>query len=205
MKFLLTTLIALAFSAPTFALDANGKIFYAIPGGEIVKREATLAHSVSEKGKHEVSLVFGSGEKASVNEAKKVVVQKNAGRTVVQMLFVLEKPETDGHKIALVLSGTYLQGTNGKLYYGDMYKRSMGPQNVATDSLMNEFNHCGKEGCSTEKEKECEGTCEKKCEGECGGECEGGCGGECEGGCGHKHPKKPQFRHAGGFGFKALN
>jgi len=109
---LLSTLL-LSFS--TFATEVNGKLFYTMPSGELVKRTVTL--EVPARGQGEVVLSGNSFEWRTTNFWSDNV----NGEDIFYAVF---KTEFKEFKSTIALKGTYIKGTNKILYFGTMYKKS---------------------------------------------------------------------------------
>ncbi len=133
------TAFFLMFAGSAMAVDsveAPGKIFYKMPSGEIVKRQAALV--VPARGEGDVVLKVGDHEKVAHHFFS---THKN-GRVIFYVVFVRDHELEEGY--AKVFRGTYLRGTNKAIYYGDIFKvRSEGHRN---DELVNELEDSMEEG-----------------------------------------------------------
>lgn len=110
-SFLLLT-SSIVFAAP---VPVDGKIVYKLPSGELVERMVTL--DVPARGQGEVVL-SGKNFEWRTKNFKSITV---AGKEAFVAAF---KTEHENRKSVVVLSGTYLKGSNKILYYGDVYKKS---------------------------------------------------------------------------------
>jgi hypothetical protein len=95
------------------AVETNGKVFYKMPNGELVKREVTLI--LPSKGEGDVILRSGDHEVVAHHYFSK---EKN-GRIVFTICFPSHHGEANEMK---VFRGTYVRGTNKAIYYGDIFK-----------------------------------------------------------------------------------
>lgn len=116
-KFILLITCLFSFSIFAESVEVPGKVFYVMPEGEMVKREVSLV--VPEKGQGDVILKVKDKE----HVAHKFWHYVRNGRTVFNAVF---KVEHDEHKAALLLTGSYLRGSNKVKYWGDFYKKKMG-------------------------------------------------------------------------------
>lgn len=133
MKALLITLLV-SFSISTFSTPVDGKIFYKLPDGKLVKREVML--EVPSRGEGEVILSGKSFEW----KTKKFWTVKKAGKTSFYAAF---KTEFMRKKSVILFKGTYIQGTNTIVYYGDFYKKKI-DEEISEDSLdLDSFNFQG--------------------------------------------------------------
>jgi len=107
-------MLTLLVSPLAFAAPVDGKIFYSLPNGEIVKRIVTL--DVPARGQGEVIL---SGDNFEWRTTNFKTIKKN-GKTKFVAIF---KTEFMQLKSTVVLTGSYVKGTNLIMYYGDMYKK----------------------------------------------------------------------------------
>ncbi len=98
------------------AAEVPGKVFYKMPSGELVQREVKL--DVPPRGQGKV--IFKSAHHSLESHAFKT--KKTHGRTIFSVLF-LDPPGAPEHT-AMVLTGTYLRGTNYVAYYGDIYSKT---------------------------------------------------------------------------------
>jgi hypothetical protein len=120
MKKQLISLFALFITASflgsaAMAAEVPGKVFYKMPSGEMVKREVTLDVPARGQGK----VIFKSANHSLESHAFKT--KKTHGRTIFSVLF-LDPPGAPEHT-AMVLTGTYMRGTNYVVYYGDVYSK----------------------------------------------------------------------------------
>ncbi|MAW07536.1 MAG: hypothetical protein CME61_04560 [Halobacteriovoraceae bacterium] len=113
MKYLLSLLITLS-SITAYATPVDGEIFYKKPDGEVSTRLVTL--EVPSRGQGEVIL---SNEKFEWRTTKFKSIEKN-NRTMFIALF--ETSFLFFIKGTIALKGTYINGTNKIMYYGDFYK-----------------------------------------------------------------------------------
>jgi hypothetical protein len=113
--FIATTYSALLLSSASLAVEVPGKIFYKKPSGELIAREVKL--DVPPRGQGKVLLKTTNHTLESHAFKSKLV----HGRTVFSVLF-LDPPGAPANT-AMVLTGTYLRGTNYVAYYGDIYSK----------------------------------------------------------------------------------
>lgn len=118
MKLLKTAYLCVCFAAASFAstalsVEVGGRFIYKMPAGELVLRDATL--DVPPRGQGKVVLKYSLGSIESDKFRHKTV----NNRTVFQVLFM--NPPGAPANSAMVLSGTYMRGTNGVIYFGDVY------------------------------------------------------------------------------------
>lgn len=122
MKTLVKAVIAATVTASLFlahaanAAEVPGKVFYKMPNGELVQREVKL--DVPPRGQGKV--IFKSAHHSLESHAFKT--KKSHGRTIFSVLF-LDPPGAPEHT-AMVLTGTYMRGTNYVAYYGDIYSKT---------------------------------------------------------------------------------
>lgn len=95
-------------------VDAPGHVFYKGKEGALVKRDVTL--TVPPRGEGELVL-SAENWKASTTH---FFSYETAGRIVFTAVFI--KPFAGHSESSLVLTGSYLRGTNKAVYWGDMYK-----------------------------------------------------------------------------------
>lgn len=119
---LLALLPAKAFST---TLDAPGKVFYKMPNGEIVTREATL--EVPARGQGDVRL---KGSHTEIT-ARRFFSRSHNQRTIFYVIFD-EYPGQQQGDVA-VYRGTYSRGSNMAIYYGDVF--IMSEEELAQDDL----------------------------------------------------------------------
>lgn len=98
------------------AAEVPGKVFYKMPSGEMVKREVKLDVPARGQGK----VIFKTTNHNLESHAFKT--KKAHGRTIFSVLF-LDPPGAPEHT-AMVLTGTYMRGTNYVVYYGDIYSKT---------------------------------------------------------------------------------
>ncbi len=109
--------IGLFLSFNLFAVEgvnADGKFFYRMPEGELVKRDASLFVPAMGMGK----VVLTMGDYTLESHAFKVV--KKRGETKFFVLFL--NPPMAPENTVMMLKGTYLRGSNKAVYYGNVYK-----------------------------------------------------------------------------------
>ncbi len=117
-------LVSLALCAPLQAMGgtvpveggvvAPGQVFYKTPAGPLVKRELNL--TVPPRGEGEITL---STDKWTVSTSH-FFSKEIAGGIVFTVVFV--KPFPEHSESSLVLSGSYMRGSNAAVYWGDLYK-----------------------------------------------------------------------------------
>ena len=109
LSFLLAAVLLLV-SAPLLAesVTAPGKVFYKMPGGEIVKRNVSL--SVPARGQGDVTLTAGDFELT----ADRFFTRRSAGRSIFYVVFkdIPQAPEGT----TAVYKGTYTRGSNNVPY-----------------------------------------------------------------------------------------
>jgi hypothetical protein len=117
-------LASLVFLAPlqamggTAPLDAGvvapGHVFYKAPDGALVKRELNL--TVPPRGEGEITLSTDRWSASTSHFFSKEV----AGGIEFTVVFV--KPFPEHSESSLVLTGSYMRGSNAAVYWGDLYK-----------------------------------------------------------------------------------
>ena len=123
-------LVAAVFtSATSFAVDVAGHFVYKMPSGELVIRNATL--DVPPRGQGKVILKYSSGSIDSDKFRHRTV----NNRVIFEVLFL--NPPGAPENTAMAMTGSYLRGSNGVIYFGDVYGKSHTAG--LTDSLINEF------------------------------------------------------------------
>ena len=135
MKLILSTLLLLT-SIVSNAAVVDGEIFYKKPDGEVSTRLVTL--EVPSRGQGEVVL---SNERFEWRTTKFKSFKKN-NRTTFIALF--ETSFLFFIKGTIALKGTYINGNNKVLYYGDFYKQK--GHNVELETLdqnLSGFEHKG--------------------------------------------------------------
>ena len=95
-------------------VDAPGHVFYKDKEGAMVKRDVTL--SVPPCGEGELVLSAGDWKAATTH----FFTYEAAGRVVFTAVFI--KPFPSHSETSLVLTGSYMRGTNKAVYWGDMFK-----------------------------------------------------------------------------------
>lgn len=121
MKATLKTFFAIGFAASlfissaSFAVEVPGKVFYKMPAGELVQREVSLDVPARGQGK----VILKSAHHSLESHAFKT--KKVNGRTIFSVLFL--NPPGAPANTAMVLTGTYLRGSNYVAYYGDVYSK----------------------------------------------------------------------------------
>lgn len=123
MNVTLKTFFALGFSASmflsskSFAVEVPGKVFYKMPAGDLVSRAVKL--DVPPRGEGKV--IFKSEHHELESHAFKT--KKAHGRTVFSVLFL--NPPGAPANTAMVLTGSYMRGSNYVAYYGDVYSKTI--------------------------------------------------------------------------------
>jgi len=115
-------------------VTATGKVFYKMPGGELIKRDATL--TVPSRGQGKVVLRSGNNIKMESTRFRSISAN---GRTVFQVMFV--NPPGAPENTASVFSGTYTRGRNAAVYFGDFFGRSWS----SSDDMMNAIGDFGQD------------------------------------------------------------
>jgi hypothetical protein len=105
--------ISVAFSA----WEVPGKMFYKMPDEQLVFRDMTMVKE--EQNDHKIVLRGKNSEIVSDHIHSKEV----HGRKVLTIVF---KNVPHAKNKIMILTGTYLRGTNGGLYYGDIYVKAKG-------------------------------------------------------------------------------
>jgi hypothetical protein len=95
------------------SVDAPGNIFYQMPSGEIVTRDATLR--VPARGIGNVELIASGGSFV----AERFFSREANGRTVFYVVFADYPGASEDDRA--VYRGTYVRGSNLALYYGDVF------------------------------------------------------------------------------------
>jgi hypothetical protein len=95
-------------------VDAPGHVFYKVKEGALVKRDVTL--TVPPCGEGELVL-SAEGWKASTTH---FFTNEVAGRVIFTAVFI--KPFGEHSESSLIITGSYMRGTNKAVYWGDMYK-----------------------------------------------------------------------------------
>jgi hypothetical protein len=106
-------LFTLATSA--HAVEVPGKVIYKMPSNALVTRDVRL--DVPPRGQGKV--IWKSAHSQMESHAFKT--KKLNGRTIFSVLF-LDPPGAPDHT-AMVITGSYLRGTNEVIYYGDIYAK----------------------------------------------------------------------------------
>ena len=107
--------LILAFaSTNTIAAPVDGQIFYKLPSGDVATRDVVL--EVPSRGQGEV-ILSGSNFEWRTKAFKTIQVK---GQTLFIAAF---KAEFMNFKSTIIFKGTYLQGSNKLVYYGDFYKK----------------------------------------------------------------------------------
>lgn len=96
------------------AVDAQGKVFYVVPEGDLVTREVTL--TVPACGQGNVALSSSSGWRV---ESNTFFTKKENGQT--RFIVIFQNPKGDNPNKFLTLRGSYLRGKNLAKYWGDLY------------------------------------------------------------------------------------
>ncbi len=115
--FLVVSVTNLAHAGGT-VVSAPGSVFYKMPSGEIVTREATLL--LPARGEGEVKLQYADTEVVAASFSSR----KENGRTIFYVLF--RDPPGAPAGTEMVFMGTYTRGSNLAVYYGDMFTRGAG-------------------------------------------------------------------------------
>lgn len=124
------------------SVDAQGKVFYVIPDGDLVKREVTL--TVPACGQGAVVISSASGWR---KETTTFFTKHHGGQTTFVVVF--QDPQGDNPNHYLTLKGSYLRGKNLATYWGDLYKLTLPegtPSNKqAMEKIMdgNQWHHYG--------------------------------------------------------------
>lgn len=95
-------------------VEAPGHVFYKTPDGALVKRELTL--TVPPRGEGEITLSTATWRASTSHFFSKEV----AGG--IEFTVVFAKPFPEHSESSLVLTGSYMRGTNAAVYWGDLYK-----------------------------------------------------------------------------------
>jgi hypothetical protein len=120
----------------TGSVTAQGAVFYKMPAGELVKREASL--EVPARGQGDVILRSGSLEL----KAHGFKTVRKHGRAVFYVVFL--NPPGAPENTAVVYRGSYLRGSNAAKYWGDVFSKSYRAEDLSnpaktTDSLINDL------------------------------------------------------------------
>lgn len=118
----------LALAMPALAdnagsVTATGGVFYKMPSGELVKRDATL--EVPARGQGDVILRSGSLEL----KAHGFKTIRSHGRSVFYVVFL--NPPGAPENTAAVYRGSYLRGSNAAKYWGDVFSKVYRPEELA--------------------------------------------------------------------------
>ncbi len=111
MKYILMSLFVL--STKSWAVDVNGHVVYKMPSGELVNREVVL--DVPPRGQGKVIWKTSSHQLESEHFRTRHV----NGRVIFEVLF--KNPPGAPANTMMALTGTYQRGSNGVIYYGDIY------------------------------------------------------------------------------------
>ena len=135
MKNILVTLL-LVFSMNIHAAAVDGELFYKKPNGDIATRSVTI--EVPARGQGEVVL---RNDKFEWKTTEFKTIKKN-NRTIFIALF--ETSFLFFFKSTIGLKGSYINGNNKILYFGDMYKKKgHGISIKDVKGRMKEFDHIG--------------------------------------------------------------
>jgi hypothetical protein len=97
------------------SVTAKGAVFYKMPAGELVKREASL--EVPARGQGDV--ILRSGDLELKAHGFKTV--RKLGRSIFYVVFL--NPPGAPANTAAVYRGTYLRGSNAAKYWGDVFSK----------------------------------------------------------------------------------
>lgn len=99
------------------AVEVAGNFVYKMPAGELVVRDAVL--DVPPRGQGSVVLKYAGTSVSS----DKFRTRESHGRTIFEVLFM--NPPGPPANTAVVLTGSYIRGTNAVIYYGDVYFKTV--------------------------------------------------------------------------------
>lgn len=117
MKCLFIPMFALLFSLNVYAERAvDGKIVYVNQENLLSFKDVRLTASKGEDQKTKFTLTHGDHQM----DSHAYWVKNVNGRKLLKIVF-LKEVSADNYK-AIIMNGTYLRGTNGGMYYGDMFK-----------------------------------------------------------------------------------
>ncbi len=115
---------ALAATGGNGSVVADGGVFYKMPSGELITREASL--EVPARGQGDV--ILRSGDYSLTAHGFKSV--HKGDRVVFYVVFV--NPPGAPENFAVIYRGSYLRGSNGAKYWGDVYtKQFEKPEDLA--------------------------------------------------------------------------
>lgn len=133
---LFSFLLVFIFISDSEAAVVDGEIFYKKPNNEVITRSVTL--EVPSRGEGEVVL---RNEKFEWRTSNFKTFKKN-GQTIFVALF--ETSFSLLFKSTVALKGTYINGSNKVLYYGDFFKKKGHNVNIEyIDENLSEFDHKG--------------------------------------------------------------
>ncbi len=110
-----------------YSVEVKGAVTYKMPQGELVSRNVSL--DVPPMGQGKVKWISNG----KVSESHSFKTKKFNNRVVFEVLFL--NPEGAPPNTAMAISGSYLRGTNGVIYYGDVYGRSINEDGNFDDSI----------------------------------------------------------------------
>jgi hypothetical protein len=109
--------VAIMPASKSFAVEVKGAVTYKMPQGQLVNRDVIL--DVPPMGQGKVKWISNG----KVSESHSFRTRKVNNRVIFEVLFV--NPVGAPPETAMALSGSYLRGTNGVIYYGDFYGRKI--------------------------------------------------------------------------------
>jgi hypothetical protein len=125
-----SAVLFVATATAAHAVEVPGKVIYKMPSNELVTRDVSL--DVPPRGQGKV--IWKSAHSTMESHAFKT--KKMNGRTIFSVLF-LNPPGAPDHT-AMLISGSYLRGTNEVIYYGDIYSKHFTEGHGDFDGLLND-------------------------------------------------------------------
>jgi hypothetical protein len=120
---------AMAADGTAGSVVANGGVFYKMPSGELITRDASL--EVPARGQGDV--ILRSGDYTLTAHGFKTV--HKGDRTVFYVVFV--NPPGAPENFAVTYRGSYLRGSNGAKYWGDVFTKQFEKTGELADLLKN--------------------------------------------------------------------
>lgn len=120
---------ALAAGTGGGSVVAEGGVFYKMPSGELINRDASL--EVPARGQGDV--ILRSGDLALTAHGFKTA--HKGDRTIFYVVFL--DPPGAPENTAIVYRGSYLRGSNGAKYWGDVFTKHFEKTGELADLLKN--------------------------------------------------------------------
>ena len=110
------------------SVDAQGKVFYVIPEGDLVTREVTL--TVPACGQGSIVISSASGWRS---ETTTFFTKRHGDHTTFVVVF--KDPQGDNPNRYLTFKGSYVRGKNLAKYWGDMYNLTL-PETIQNKAVI---------------------------------------------------------------------